>query len=124
FIYCPGKPNPTDGPDFTGAKIDIGGLTWYGEVEINWKAADWFKHGHDIDPNYKGVILHVVFDKENKEVKKPDLPTLCLKPYLNKPLHSFFQTFEAEKKLPCSQKLSFISPAAFEAQIAKAHRLY
>src|SRR5699024_6953920 len=85
---------------------------------------DWFKHNHHTDPNYKGVILHVVFDKESIKRNSPNLPTLCLKPCLNKPLRAFFEQFDTEQKLPCAQKMSYISPAAFEAQVAKAHLLY
>lgn len=123
-VYHPGIPNPTDGPDFTGAQIGIGGLTWYGDVEIHWKASDWYKHGHHTDPNYKSVVLHVVFEDENGKRGGPDLPVLCMKPYLSKPLHTFFEGFSCDKGLPCSQKLSIISPGALEAQIAKAHILY
>ncbi len=124
IIHHPGTPNPSDGPDFTNAKIAIGDLMWYGDVEIHWEAGDWFRHGHDGDSNYEGVVLHVVFDEIHRKKLKPVLPTLCMKPFLTEPLDAFFEGFKAEKGLPCSHKLSFISPAAFEAQIAKAHKQY
>lgn len=124
IIYAPGRLNPTDGPDFTGAKIGIGGLIWYGDVEIHWDVSDWFKHKHDTDSNYNSVILHVVFEQSNSITNQTHLPTLFLKPYLKKPLKAFFEQFDDNHKLPCSKRLSFISPAAMEAQIAKAHLHY
>ncbi len=124
-IHDIGKRNPTDGPDFISAKITIGKLIWHGDVEIHWRANDWYRHGHQNDVNYSGVILHIIFDNEKQpQLIKPALPTLCLKPFLNKPLSSFFEGFKMEKGLPCSKKLSYISAGALEAQIAKAHRQY
>ncbi|MCH5229144.1 MAG: DUF2851 family protein [Muribaculaceae bacterium] len=59
-VIDPGIHNLDSGPDFFNSKLKINGVEWIGNVEIHIKASDWYKHGHDKDPAYDNVILHVV----------------------------------------------------------------
>jgi len=61
-VIHPGKENRDSGPDFLGAIIatDVSGLQ-VGDVEIHRRAGDWRSHGHQHDPGYNGVMLHVVW---------------------------------------------------------------
>ncbi len=52
--------NHQSGPDFLNAKLEIDGKTVKGDVEIHCRLSDWAKHGHDGDPRYKNVVLHVI----------------------------------------------------------------
>ena len=65
-VIDPGLHNHNAGPDFFNAKVKIGRTLWVGNVEIHDKSSDWYLHGHDKDPRYDNVILHVagVLDAE------------------------------------------------------------
>ena len=70
-VIDPGLHNRNSGPDFFNAKVNINGTLWVGNVEIHTKASDWYLHGHDHDPAYDNVVLHVceVTDTDVKNSK-------------------------------------------------------
>ena len=57
-----GRPNSGAGPDFRDAVIALpdAGLL-HGDVELHLLASDFRRHGHDRDPAYARVILHLVY---------------------------------------------------------------
>ena len=59
-VIDPGLHNHDSGPDFFNAKVKIGGTLWVGNIEIHDRSSDWYVHGHERDPHYDNVILHVV----------------------------------------------------------------
>jgi len=59
-ILDPGRWNRLAGPDFLGARLRIAGREVRGDVEIHFRADSWIQHGHDRDPAYDNVVLHVV----------------------------------------------------------------
>ncbi len=61
-IIRQGEQNFNAGPDFFNARIRIGSTLWAGNVEIHRRASEWERHGHQMDPSYNNVILHVVMD--------------------------------------------------------------
>ncbi|HRR09869.1 MAG TPA: DUF2851 family protein [Rhodothermales bacterium] len=87
-IMSPGRHNTeTSGPDFFAASLKMGEEQWAGDVEIHVRSGDWLTHGHERDPAYDRVILHVsLFEDEwTGKVRRRDgslIPELILLPLL------------------------------------------
>lgn len=113
-IYA-GDYNETEsGPDFFNAQILIDGILWNGNVEIHVRSSDWFRHGHQNDPTYNNVILHVVhtFDKEII-LEKRALPTLELKNVVSADHYEGYTNFFKRK-----------NPILCASQIANLDRIH
>ena len=63
-VISPGRHNHLSGPDFFNSRLLIGEQEWAGNVEIHINASDWYLHGHETDPAYDNVILHVVWNHD------------------------------------------------------------
>ena len=83
-VSCTGTLNKNSGPDFLNAELAFGpGRPIRGDVEIHVRPADWHRHGHETDPRYNPVILHVVMwnDEDDPSILKQNgqyVPTLVL----------------------------------------------
>ena len=62
-VLFPGWLNAAGGPDFTEARVRIGGQEWFGDVEVHLSERGWAQHGHVGDAAYRRVILHVVLER-------------------------------------------------------------
>ncbi len=116
------------GPDFKGARIKIGNITYMGDIEIDSFYTDWKSHGHSINKKYNKVILHAAFNNDAKksfvytsEGRKVQSISLC--EFLKNDIISIIQkALLSEKrnkinKMPCTevnkevsedQKLDFV----------------
>lgn len=72
-VVNPGRHNHDAGPDFLGATLRLGDRILHGEVELHLDARDWVTHGHDRDPAYNGVVLHVALPANNAEAVACDI---------------------------------------------------
>lgn len=77
-----GRPVVGAGCDFRDAVLKIGGIKYCGDVEIHVGSDLWKKHGHDRNPQYINVILHVaMWDKGGLPALLPGgshVPTVIL----------------------------------------------
>jgi hypothetical protein len=78
-IQDAGTFNPHQGPDFLDARIRLGDTTWAGNIELHIKSSEWNRHRHNDDPNYRNVILHVVWEDDERRLSEI-IPTLVLAP--------------------------------------------
>ena len=100
-VLHPGFGSVEGGPDFRGAVIQIGGdPPRSGDVEIDLRSQGWHAHGHDRNPNFNNVILHVVWEtpgvppssgdptknRLKAELQTDRPPTLLIKNSLDAPL--------------------------------------
>jgi hypothetical protein len=66
IVINPGAYNRDSGPDFFNARLNIAGTEWAGNVEIHIRASHFDNHGHNLDPAFDNVILHVVAENDKK----------------------------------------------------------
>ncbi|EEF61537.1 DUF2851 family protein [Pedosphaera parvula] len=81
-VLHPGFKNHGAGPDFRGAMIQIrGGVILTGDVEVDLRGSGWRSHGHDRNPDFKNVVLHVIWEKEATSTSGH--PTLAIRNFLD-----------------------------------------
>jgi hypothetical protein len=82
-VLHPGFWNREPGPDFRGAVLRMAGeVVSAADIEIDVHSSGWKSHGHDTNPAFKGVALHVVWEGDSRS----QLPTLVMKNFLDAPL--------------------------------------
>lgn len=108
-VIDPGTLNRNSGPDFFNAKVKIGDKVWVGNIEIHMKASDWHRHGHDSDPAYENVILHVVAHSDTFIISQDGSAIPQLKVTLPE---KFYQTFahltSTSPEIKCASRLKDI----------------
>jgi hypothetical protein len=98
-ILHPGFWNHEAGPDFHNALVQFNNdFPLTGDVEIDLLPTAWHSHGHDRNPAYSHVILHVVWDAAPPAANQ--LPTLALKSALDSPLDELRHWLGTDAKLP------------------------
>jgi hypothetical protein len=84
-ILHPGFWNREAGPDFRDAVLQIGDEPAFtGDIEVDLRPVAWRQHGHDRNPAYRQVRLHVVWRGTTND--PCELPTLALAEVLDAPL--------------------------------------
>ncbi|MFT6095861.1 MAG: hypothetical protein ACJAXY_000533 [Nonlabens sp.] len=113
LIKSLGTHNFFSGPDFFNGRVEIDGQDWAGNVEMHVKASDWYLHGHDEDPAYDNVILHVVW-MHDAEITRRDginIPVLDVSQYVDPDLvQSYIKLFAVKNDqfINCESQFSSI----------------
>lgn len=122
-ILHPGHANTHAGPDLYYARILLDGVEWNGTVELHVRSSAWKQHGHDLDPVYNGVILHVVWEDDVPACRQDGswLPTLCLSGRVAPELwHRYQALVQAPVDIACATQLRGINPPVWRDMLSKA----
>ncbi|TXG78728.1 MAG: DUF2851 family protein [Thermomicrobiales bacterium] len=111
------------GPDFQKALIDFGdGRLQAGSIEIHLTSAAWRQHGHDRDPRYNDVILHVVLEHDGSETRRADgrivpIATVTPDPALLAAMHGHAVDWDLVGGEVCAESVTHDEPAAVRAAL-------
>ena len=99
-IISTGIENRNSGPDFSNARIEIGGQLWAGNVEIHLNSSEWYAHHHEKDSRYDSVILHVVWEHDVDIFRSTNeaISTLELKHFISKKVFANYKHLFDKKK--------------------------
>lgn len=82
-ILYPGRFNDGRGGDFKDALISYNKEKNFGCIEVHTRSSGWQEHGHNQDPAYNQVILHVVWEaNSSRPILRQNgqrIPTITLK---------------------------------------------
>ncbi len=140
-VLAPGRWNLLGGPDFRAARLRIAGREVEGDVEVHFHSADWVRHGHDRDPAYDAVVLHVVLHESPRDrpvlrtASGREIPQLVLLPWLHCNLEEFaadaavealtgrdaMRLAETLLELPAPERASALRAAAERRWAQKRH---
>ncbi len=117
-----GLPSDAGGPDYQDAVLARHGRSVVsGDVEFHVSVSDWYTHGHDRDPHYEAVVLHVVWDGAGEETRTAAgrlVPTLVLRGRMASALP--VQLSAPELVHPCIAAYAALTPDILSAAIRGA----
>jgi len=131
-IFHPGFVSTEGGPDFRGAVLKMGDTAPVsGDVEVDLLPGGWHAHGHDRNPAFANVILHVVWEAPaHPHGSYPLGPTLLpLQNLLDAPLAELALALENSSDLPaplrgrCAMPLQRLSATAIATLLREAARV-
>lgn len=115
-VLHPGFASVEGGPDFRGAVLQFGAAApRSGDVEVDLRASGWHAHGHDRNPAFQQVLLHVLWEGEARRSAPAGTPptagtitppvTMALRTFLDAPLGELNWWLEREPVKPLPENL-------------------
>jgi hypothetical protein len=113
-VLYPGRPGGSAGPDFRDAVIRLGDdRTLCGDVEVHLRGGDWRTHGHQDDPRYRQVILHVVLTNDLQPTRLADGASVPVVALADVPLPPTLPLPQKDAGLwPCQQEETRLDDSA------------
>lgn len=111
LVLNPGARNTHAGPDFGNAKLRLDDMEWAGSVEIHINSSGWTDHKHQHDPAYENVVLHVVWQEDERIFRKDGtlLPTLELKSRVSSSfVLQYKRIVHSRQKIPCASGINSV----------------
>jgi hypothetical protein len=130
-VVYPGRAGHGAGPDLLDAIVALPeGRLVRGDVEIHNRASEWYAHGHDRDPRYDRVVLHVVW---RDDLDRPVLPEVLTVAMREQPERMLFERLAAAPdearyhewlgELPAAERAALLERLGDERVAAKAARI-
>lgn len=119
-VISTGELNTDSGPDFFNVKIRIGSTIWVGNAEVHIKASDWQRHGHEKNPAFSNVVLHITSENDYQAVTSngTKVPTIALRfdPDFEE---RYNQLMLQQKWIPCSNHIQKVDPVIVLSCLSK-----
>jgi len=124
-VVNPGRRGGGSGPDFLDAVVQLDGVERRGDVELHVRASSFRGHGHEADPAYSNVALHVVYEADEIETRLQNgaiAPVAAFAPWLRgrtQELESWLQAPEIWQA-PCREAVPRLGEDAVRVELQKA----
>lgn len=121
-VLHPGFHNREAGPDFRDAVLQFEDApSCSGDIEVDVHSGLWRAHGHEANPAYEKVRLHVVWRGTDQIPTRP--PTLALHSFLDAPLEQLEQwlTTEPAQTAPRAALDGHCHPCLRQAPVETVH---
>jgi len=114
-----GRLSAGPGPDFRDAIVEgPDGILWHGDIEVHVRASGFRHHGHDRDPAYDSLVLHLVWDDDESEDTLlrcgRRVTVVALAPWFQRRREELARLLERPDawREPCSAALARLGPEA------------
>ena len=112
-VADPGQQNSDSGPDFLDAVIRFAdGPVERGPIELHRRPSDWRAHGHESDPAFSNILLHVVVDADGHG-------EIAGRPIVELPMHRPGRSSTKATRHVTIRQLERLGDARFEASSAQ-----
>lgn len=116
-----GLPSDAGGPDYQDALLISAGRTAVaGDVEFHIRSSDWYAHGHDRDPQYRNVILHIVWEHDGRATHTVDGEIIPILTVGESPTINSVPAVSALQQHPCVAALALLEREQVFAAIREA----